>query len=136
MHHDLLMITDLELIIEEIDSLSGEILYDYLLQMGEASMPLTPDERTRERQIIGCQSQVWLKSRPHDTKFFFDIDSDSMLVKGVANIVALTFNGCTKEEANEIKFEDFKPIAAKLSYQRQRGLQSIINKVHGVVNAV
>ncbi len=131
------MIEDLKHDLTEILDLDSEIFYDHLLQEGKNSWFLLPEEKTRENRITGCQSQVWLKvDTSHKDIFVFTLDSDSMMVKGVGTFVASAFSHCTKEQINKIKFEDFKPLAAKLTYQRQRGLQSMINKIHEVTNAI
>ena len=55
------------------------------------------------------------------------------MIYGVGKILLDTFNNLPAEEIKKITYHDFKPIAAVLSSQRQRGLQAIINKIHTIV---
>lgn len=127
------MKSHLQQYIEDAELLDSSQFYDYILQLGREAPSLENWERTRQSKVVGCQSQVWIKSIPTEGRCRFKIDSDSLMVKGVAFIVSEAFKDTYVDEVQEIKFEDFKPLAAKLTYQRQRGLQSMINKIHSMV---
>ena len=127
------MLTDLEHTYEDLLDLDGEEFYDYLLGLGRDSFSTIGG---KGELVTGCQSQVWVNHAQHTKYHTFHIDSDSIMVKGIGAIVSTAFNDATTEQAKEIKFEQFKPLAKKLTYQRQRGLQSMINKIHEIVNAV
>jgi sulfur transfer protein SufE len=118
----------------EISEIEDEWFYDHLLEFGQKSIESSDYSGAPSWDVIGCQSQVTIKRiTDHGEHYKFFIDSDSFIVKGLGAIVAQAYAGCTEEEILEIKFEHFKPLAAKLTHQRKRGLQSIINKIHEIM---
>jgi len=107
------------------------LLYQCLLDYGK-DIDTDIGIRTPHNFVNGCQSQVWITGKCKSDLWYFKFDSDAIMVKGLGKIVLDTFNGLTKEQIATITFHQFKPLAATLSTQRQRGLQAIINKIHKI----
>jgi sulfur transfer protein SufE len=107
------------------------LLYQCLLDYGK-DINTDIGIRTPHNFVNGCQSQVWITGKCKSDLWYFKFDSDAIMVKGLGKIVLDTFNGLTKEQIASITFHQFKPLAATLSTQRQRGLQAIINKIHKI----
>lgn len=125
-------------LLNELDALTDidqEYLFEYLLEEGRLVDEFPMQLRTPENEIYGCQSRVWLlgEQTTGDGRWNFAIDSDAYIVKGIGKLLCTTYNGCTSEEALDIKFIDFKPITSLLTTQRQKGLQSVINNIHALV---
>lgn len=117
--------------IEDIAALEPDLIFEYLLELGQSAPSISLDERTEDSEIIGCQSKVWIKYKLQEDKTFrFIIDSDAYLVKAIGFVVAQTYSGCTSNEILAITYHSFKPLANILSTPRQRGLQSMINRLH------
>jgi sulfur transfer protein SufE len=76
-----------------------ELFYDQLVEYGQPEP--TYDIKSPENYVSGCQSSVWVL-----------IQDNKILVDNV-----------------DISFKDFHIIAKPLTTQRQRGMQSIINKI-------
>ena len=121
--------------LQALTDIDQEYLFEYLLDEGRLVDNFPDALRTPENEICGCQSRVWLlgEQTTGDGRWNFAIDSDAYIVKGIGKLLCTTYNGCTSEEALDIKFIDFKPITSLLTTQRQKGLQSVINNIHALV---
>jgi len=121
--------------LQTLTDIDQEYLFEYLLDEGRLVDNFPDALRSPENEIYGCQSRVWLlgEQTTGDGRWNFAIDSDAYIVKGIGKLLCTTYNGCTSEEALDIKFIDFKPITSLLTTQRQKGLQSVINNIHALV---
>lgn len=109
------------------------LLYQCLLDLGkDTGTDITI--RNPNNYVNGCQSQVWITGKCVSDCWTFKFDSDALMVKGIGKIVTDTFNQLSTNEVRSITFHNFKPLAATLSTQRQRGLQAIINKIHQITH--
>ena len=111
-----------------------EFLYDMFMEDGKAlAKKKDYNIRLQENYVSGCQSQVWIVGQKQGDAWTFLFETDTYMIYGVGKILLDTFNNLPAEEIKKITYHDFKPIAAVLSSQRQRGLQAIINKIHTIV---
>lgn len=109
--------------------------YDYLIDLGH-SLPQIPEEyKNDNNKLKGCQSNVWININFKDNKSEISMDSDSVMVKGILQILLSVYNNKTKEEIKEI---DIEVIIKKLdldnllSSNRKTGLQSAIDKIKSI----
>lgn len=109
------------------------MLYQCLLDLSK-EIQTDIDIRLPANYVNGCQSQVWITGKCSENSWSFKFDSDALMVKGIGKIMLDTFNGLTSAEIQNITFHNFKPLAATLSTQRQRGMQAIINKIHQITH--
>lgn len=105
--------------------------YEYVIELGK-SLPVMPDkDKTDDRLIKGCQSQVWFKAYTKDGKMFFEADSDAILPRG---IVAMLIRIYSNQPISDIlkSNEDFiKEIGLQefLSPTRANGLLAMIKQI-------
>ncbi len=112
-----------------------ESRYAYIIDLGRQLPPMPDELKTEERLVRGCQSQVWLEPRyDADTKrLWLGIDSDAMIVRGLAAIVVAAFNG--KSPADVLAY-DIEGLFARLdllrhlSQTRGNGLRSMVKRIH------
>ncbi len=91
--------------------------YEHLIELGK-SLPLLPDkEKTPERLIKGCQSQVWLKACIDDGRIIFEADSDAILPKGIAALLVRLYSNQKPEEI----------IASNEQFLHEIGLQEFLS---------
>ena len=122
----------LEYYIKLVKDLSDSgLLYQSLVDVGKG-ISTNINIRSSENYVNGCQSQVWITGKCVNNSWRFTFDSDAIMVKGIGKIVLETFDNMSTEEIRSVTFHNFKPLAAVLSTQRQRGLQAIINKIHQI----
>lgn len=113
--------------------------YAYIIDLGRKLPPFPESEKTEENFVHGCQSQVWLShDRDPDTgRLFFVIDSDAMIVKGLAAIVLIALNARTPDDLLAVDVDAvFKDIDLfrHISPTRGNGLRSMVAKIQAAAS--
>lgn len=119
-----------------IDSLSffddWEDRYRYIIDLGK-QLPDFPDNLKTEQLLVrGCQSQVWLLMRLHDGRVQLAVDSDALIVRGLAALVLAAYHGKTPQEVGDFDIEQYfstLDLLKHLSPTRGNGLRSMVKKV-------
>lgn len=110
---------------------SWEQRYEYVIELGK-SLPKMPEkDKTQDKLIKGCQSQVWLTTRSENGKLFFEADSDAILPRGIAAMLVRIYSGqliedILKSDENfieEIGLQEF------LTPTRANGLLAMIKQI-------
>jgi len=108
--------------------------YSYIIDLGK-SLPTFPESEKIEQNIIhGCQSQVWLihKVDKVDNKIYLLIESDAIIVKGLAAVVLAALNTKTPTEITNLDVEalfEKMDLMRHISPTRGNGLRSMIERV-------
>jgi cysteine desulfuration protein SufE len=111
--------------------------YRYIIDLGKELTTLPTSCRTDENLIIGCQSQVWLVCE-YDTAnnlLFMAVDSEALIVKGLAAIVLSAFNKKTPQEITDFNIDAFFTdidLFNHLSSMRGNGLRAMVSKILNV----
>ena len=106
---------------------SIEARYSALIEMGRSLLPLSPDLKTPENLVRGCQSHLYLYTKWIDGKIFFNASSDSLISSGLAALLITVYS----EEPPEILlthppiFLEELNIHTSLSLNRSSGLNHI-----------
>ena len=131
----------LEELYEAFDLLDDwEDRYAFIIDLGK-QLPSFPDaERTEKNYVHGCQSQVWLIHHydKEDDKLLLLIDSDAIIVRGLAAIILLAFNNLTPADllATDIdKLFERLDLFRHISPTRGNGLRSMISKIRNIAAA-
>ena len=105
--------------------------YDYLIGLSETLPPISPEHRTGQYLIEGCQSRVWVDARLEDGKVYYAADSDAIITKGIIALLIRVLNGRTPQEIldTELYFIDAIGLSATLSPTRTNGLVSMIKQM-------
>ncbi|MHA7853614.1 SufE family protein [Marinobacter shengliensis] len=133
--------TTLEDVLDAFEFLDDwEERYAYIVDLGKQLPAFPDDERTEENYVHGCQSQVWLVHY-HDEdsgKLFLLIDSDAIIVRGLAAIILVALNGKTPREllATDIDelFEQLD-LFRHISPTRGNGLRAMVGKIRDIAAA-
>jgi len=72
--------------------------YEYVIGLGKKLSPMEEDQKTADKLIQGCQSQVWLDAGIEDGKVQFNADSDSLITKGMIALFIRTLTNQTPED--------------------------------------
>lgn len=114
--------------------------YAYIIDLGK-KLPSFPDEERREENYVhGCQSQVWLIHHidPQTGRLYLLIDSDAMIVRGLAAIIMTAFNGQTPDDLLKVDvegiFEDLD-LMRHISPTRGNGLRAMVGKIQNIAQA-
>ncbi|MEE4360511.1 MAG: SufE family protein [Pseudomonadales bacterium] len=114
--------------------------YRYIIDLGR-ELPAMPEAlRTEDRYIHGCQSQVWIDHRrePESGHLQFVVDSDALIVRGLAGIVLAALNDRTPEEIEAADIEGFFEridLLKHLSPTRGNGLRAMVERIRSVAQA-
>lgn len=108
--------------------------YRYIIDLGK-SLPPMPDElKTPDRFIHGCQSQVWIEHYrdPETGRWQFLVDSDALIVRGLAGIVLAALNNRTGDEIQAFDMDAFferMDLFNHISPTRGNGLRAMVEKI-------
>lgn len=94
--------------------------------------PLLPAElRTEDRRVEGCLSKLWFVPEYRDGRCWFRTESDSLIVKAVAGVLADFFNGQTAAEivAHPAGLVARLGIQQHLTTNRRAGLARVEEKI-------
>jgi cysteine desulfuration protein SufE len=114
--------------------------YAYIIDLGK-QLPAFPDEaRIEENYVHGCQSQVWLIHHYDEDsgRLYLLIDSDAMIVRGLAAIILVALNG---KPPRDLLATDIDELFEKLdlfrhiSPTRGNGLRAMVGKIRDIAAA-
>ena len=111
--------------------------YSYLVTIA-CSLPEMPEaEKTPERLVAGCQSQVWLAMRAQGGRFYLEADSGTLIIRGVLKLLEELLNGETLADvaAAEITFLRKTAILEAFESSRQKGMGYILKRIRGFAAA-
>ncbi|WP_269524702.1 SufE family protein [Coraliomargarita parva] len=103
----------------------------YIVDCGKKAATLPDDLRIETFKIEGCMSQLWVVPEFRDGLCYFQSDSDSAIVKGIATLLC-DFYSAQKPEAiieNDAAFLGEVGITQHLSPNRRNGLSRIVESV-------
>ena len=133
--------TTLDDVLADFDFLDDwEERYAYIIDLGK-QLPAFPDEdRVEENYVHGCQSQVWLIHHYDEAsgKLFLLIDSDAMIVRGLAAIILVALNGKTPRELLSTDIDELfeqLDLFRHISPTRGNGLRAMVGKVRDIAAA-
>lgn len=108
--------------------------YSYLVELAALLPPYPEEKRTEDRLVRGCQSRVWLELTPRDGRFYFEADSDTLIIKGVLALLRDLLWGQPVEAVAAVKLNLLPAIGLTESFssERQKGIGYIINRLQAV----
>lgn len=112
--------------------------YKYIIDLGKELPPLDEQWRREENLVRGCQSQVWLVPNKEGERFFFEVDSDAFIVKGLLGVVLAAYNGKTAEQIRDFDIDGYFEslnLIKHLSPTRGNGLQAMVGRIRGLAAA-
>jgi cysteine desulfuration protein SufE len=86
--------------------------------------PLPLEHRTETNRIQGCLTKVWLLPALAEGRCVFEVDSESAMVRGLAELVAEPFSGATPREISEFRSSilELCQLDARITPTRRQGL--------------
>ena len=111
--------------------------YAFIIDLGKQLPAFPDDERKEENYVHGCQSQVWLIHHYDEQsgKLYLLIDSDAIIVRGLAAIILVALNGKSPRDllATDIDelFEQLD-LFRHISPTRGNGLRAMVGKIRDV----
>ena len=114
----------------------GKKKYNYLIKLGKDYPSINSRYKTEDNLIKGCQVKTWFHSTFKNGKVFYDIDSNSIIVRG---FIALLTRVLSNQKPEDIKntdlyFIDKVGLRENFSPVRANSLWKMIGKVKSDVS--
>ena len=105
--------------------------YEHMIDLGKSLPLISPDFKTEDNIIKGCQSKVWVHAGLVDNKVVFTADSDAIITKGIIAILIRTFSNQVPSDIINADTEFINKIGLKdhLSPTRANGLVSMVKQL-------
>lgn len=106
--------------------------YTQLIEIGKNCEGLLDKDKNDSNKIYGCASKAWVKTIKQNNRFIIKTDSDTLIVKGLLNILSTILSKSKKEEILVIEIQDIlKNIGLEnsITSQRTNGFLNALNKV-------
>ena len=102
--------------------------YQYLIDLGRKLEPLDDGEKTDDKLLSGCQSQVWLHLNGGPERITIRANSDAAIVSGLIALLTRVYSGCSAHQVLETKpyFIDKIGLSSHLSPTRANGLHAML----------
>jgi cysteine desulfuration protein SufE len=106
--------------------------YQYLIDLGRKLPPLSDGEKTDDRLLTGCQSQVWLYLEGDADRVTIRANSDAAIVSGLIALLTRVYSGCSARQILENKpyFIEAIGLSSHLSPTRANGLHAMLSAIN------
>ncbi len=106
--------------------------YQYLIDLGRKLPPLSDEEKTDDKLLAGCQSQVWLYLEGDADRITIRANSDAAIVSGLIALITRVYSGCSAKQVLETKpyFIEAIGLSSHLSPTRANGLHAMLNAIN------
>lgn len=106
--------------------------YQYIIDLGKSIPGLSEAQRTDDRIVKGCQSNVWLIESYDNNTISFDVDSDAVIVQGLLALVLAAFNKKTPKAILDFDIDGYfqtLDLENHITPTRGNGLRAIVGKI-------
>ena len=105
--------------------------YEYLIDIGKKLAPLSPEFKTEDYKIKGCQSSVWIHSSFRAGRVYIEGDSDAIIVKGLVSLMIMVLSGQEPKDIVEAPLDFINQIglSSHLAQTRSNGLRAMIKQM-------
>jgi cysteine desulfuration protein SufE len=116
-------------IIKEFDQYPDiESKYTHLFKIGYDLPKMDPAVKNEENLVKGCQSQLWFYLNMSDGKLSLQVDSDSMVMKGIGALLVRLVEGRHPEEIKDLSLDFIDRLNLwKLASNRNNGLLAMMS---------
>ena len=107
--------------------------YQYLIDLGRKLPPLAEGEKTEDKLLSGCQSQVWLHLEGNANEIVIRANSDAAIVSGLIALLISVYSGCSAQQIVDTEPYFIREIGLSehLSPTRANGLHAMLNAIKG-----
>lgn len=115
---------------------SGQLRH--LMALGRA-LPTSPAaERTEDRRVHGCQSQLWVAVRRDGARLRIDADSDAMVMRGTLSLIVRLYDGRPAAAVlDHLRGGGGRlSIIERLAPNRSNGLRALIRRIEDAATEI
>jgi cysteine desulfuration protein SufE len=112
--------------------------YQYLIDLGRKLPALKEEEKTDDKLLAGCQSQVWLYLEGDADRVSIRANSDAAIVSGLISLVISVYSGCSARQIVETEpyFIEEIGLSSHLSPTRANGLHAMLGAIRAYANSL
>ena len=106
--------------------------YTQIIELGKKNEGLIEADKNNANRIYGCASQAWVKIIINNNKFSIKTDSDTLIVKGLLNILSFILKDSTKKEIFNVEIKNILSnigLENSITSQRTNGFLSALDKI-------
>jgi cysteine desulfuration protein SufE len=105
--------------------------YQYLIDLGRKLPPLAESDKTDDKLLAGCQSQVWLHLEGDADEVIIRANSDAAIVSGLIALLCNVYSGCTALQVAQTEpyFIRETGLSEHLSPTRANGLHAMLDAI-------
>ncbi len=105
--------------------------YQYLIDLGRKLPPLADEEKTDDKLLAGCQSQVWLYLEGDATRVTIRANSDAAIVSGLIALLIQVYSGCSAQQIIDTEPYFIREIGLSdhLTPTRANGLHAMLGAI-------
>lgn len=117
------------------DDWSGQLRH--LMALGRSLPGLPAAERTDERRVHGCQSQLWVAVRQEGRRLRIAADSDAMVMRGALSLIVRLYDDRASRDVLEHLRDGGGSLAIieRLAPNRSTGLRALIRRIEAAATA-
>ena len=111
--------------------------YIQIIELGKKSKGISNKEKNESNRIYGCASMAWVICIKNKKNYTILTDSDTLIVKGLLNIIQYILDNETKEEIKKLSIDDILNnigLENSITSQRTNGLINALNKIKKEIN--
>ena len=111
--------------------------HNYLIKLGKDFPPIDSKYKTENNFIKGCQVKTWFHSTFKDGKVFYDIDSSSLIIRGIISLLIRVLSNQKPEGIKnaDLYFIDKIGLRENFSPIRANSLFKLVNQMKSVAIA-
>ena len=106
--------------------------YTQIIELGKKNEGMPNKYKNESNRIFGCASMAWVFVKQNKNKFKILIDSDTLIVKGLLNIIKFIVDGGEKIDIINLSVEEILDnigLDNSITSQRTNGLMNALNKI-------
>lgn len=105
--------------------------YTYLFRIGYDLPEMDSSLKNEENLVKGCQSQLWFYLSLDNGKLHLQVDSDSMVFRGIGALLVRLVEGRQPEEIRDLDLSFLDQLGIwKLASSRNNGLLAMLSHLH------
>jgi len=111
--------------------------YRLIMALGDQIKPNVAI-RVDENIVPGCEAKVWLQHREEGGRYWFELDSEARLMRGLSVILLSLVDGCRREEINEDDIHqrlNALGLQKHLTHSRVNGFNAILKRILAAFDA-
>jgi len=112
--------------------------YQYLIDLGRKLPALDEAEKTDDKLLAGCQSQVWLYLEGDADEVTIRANSDAAIVSGLIALLISVYSGCSARQIVDTQpyFISEIGLSNHLSPTRANGLHAMLQAIRNYAESL